>query len=245
MGTGVEVASGDAVVPTYLATPIGTGPWPAVVVIHDAVGMSSDLRRHADWLADAGYLAAAPDLFHRSPSTLRCMFAAARDALRRRGPAFDDLDAVRRWLLARSDCTGRVGTIGFCLGGGFAVLLAGRGEYDAASVNYGGVPRDAMELLAGSCPIVGSYGALDRGLVADRRRLVAALEQHDVPHDVRVYAEAGHSFLNEHDPDEVPRWAVVMGRLLPSSDYHEASALDARRRILEFFDTHLRAPEAT
>ena len=98
--------------------------------------MTTDRRNQAGWLADAGYLAAAPDLYHRG-GRLRCMFATIRDAARRSGPAFDDLDAVRSWLAARDDCTDRVGVIGFCMGGGFALLLAAARGYDASSVTTG------------------------------------------------------------------------------------------------------------
>jgi carboxymethylenebutenolidase len=62
-----------------------------------------------------------------------------------------------------------------------------------------------------------------------------------VPHDVKVYDEAGHAFLNEHDPDDEPAWAMIAGSM-SRSGYHEASAIDARRRILAFFDTHLHGP---
>lgn len=103
------------------------------------------------------------------------------------------------------------------------------------------VPKDAEALLARACPIVGSYGAADRGLREDAARLSRVLRANGVAHDIKVYPDAGHSFLNDHDPTDVPVWAVVAGAL-SRSDYHEPSADDARQRITAFFDAHLTAP---
>ena len=222
--------------PAYVAEPTGAGPHPGVLVVSDALGMTTDLRNQADWLASQGFLAAAPDLFHWG-GRARCLFETMRQALLREGHVFDALEATRAWLAGHPRSTGRVGVVGFCLGGGFAVLLAGTGRYDAASVNYGAVPKDALDLLAGSCPVVGSYGSKD-SLRIDMERLAAALGAHGIPYDVREYPEAGHSFLNDHDPAEVPRWAVIAGAF-SNSEYHESSALDARRRIADFLAVHL------
>ncbi|HEY6295932.1 MAG TPA: dienelactone hydrolase family protein, partial [Streptosporangiaceae bacterium] len=145
----------------YLAVPAASqGPWPGVVVIHEIFGLNRDIRAHADHLAALGYLALAPDLY-AGKSWVRCVRSAIQQLHAGTGPAFEALDGSRRWLAAREDCTGQTGVIGFCLGGGFALLCAPRGEYSAASVNYGEVPADAERVLAGSCPIVASYGARD------------------------------------------------------------------------------------
>jgi carboxymethylenebutenolidase len=100
--------------------------------------MSQDLRRQTNWLASAGYLAAAPDLY-RAGRRLACISRIMHDACQRRGLTFDDIEAVRTWLTAREDCTSQVGVIGYCMGGGFALMLAPAGGLCAASVNYGHV----------------------------------------------------------------------------------------------------------
>jgi carboxymethylenebutenolidase len=228
-------AAGSGELNAYLAVPRSDPPWPGVVVIQDALGLSDDIREQADRLAAAGYLAFAPSLY--SGRGIRCVIATMQASRSGEGSAYGDIDAARRWLQERDDCTGRVGIIGFCMGGGFALLSAPR--FDAAAVNYGEVPRDATERLVGACPIVGSYGARDRALPGRAARLRDALTELGVPHDVKEYPDAGHSFLNRINAG--PGLNQVLR--FTGFDYHHPSAEDAWRRILVFFDEHL-APSA-
>jgi carboxymethylenebutenolidase len=225
--------------PVYLATPPGPPPWPGVVVIHDAMGMSQDARNQAGWLAGEGYLTAAPDLFSWG-STLTCVRAAIRDMRRRQGRIFEDVEVVRDWLVRQPGCSGRVGVIGFCMGGGFALLLAPDHGYDVASVNYGMVPKDAPDLLTRACPIVGSFGGRDRTLRGAAQRLEGALTAAGVAHDVKEYPAGGHGFLNDRQAagDPIPLMVRAMTPVLGFGP-EPASAEDARRRIIEFFGTHL------
>jgi carboxymethylenebutenolidase len=231
-------------IPTFVATPDGEAPWPGVVVVHDALGMSEDLRNQARWLAASGYLAAAPNLFHWG-GRLRCLFRTMRDAARgTEGPVFDDLAAVRSWLAGHTHSTGAVGIVGFCLGGGFALMLApGRG-YAASAPNYGGMSGWAWERMSDACPIVASYGADDPTLRGQAERLERVLAEHGVPHDVKQYPGVGHGFMNNHGPDDVG-WVFGLLSRLSNTRYDPVATEDARRRIIAFFDRHLRGATPT
>ncbi len=132
----------------------GPSPWPGVVVVHDALGLSDDIRAITDRFATAGYLALAPDLFSRG-GMVRCVKSVFSQLYSGSGRAFDDLDAARTLLSDRDDSSGKVGVAGFCMGGGFALVAAARG-FDASAPYYGDLPKDTA--LAGACPVVASFG---------------------------------------------------------------------------------------
>ena len=225
------VAGGVA--PGYLAIPsAGAGPWPGVVVIHEAFGLNDDIRKKADEFAARGYLALAPDLFG-GKSWVRCVRSAFGQLRAQSGPAFPALEAARDFLAARSDSTGKTGVIGFCLGGGFALLCAPRPGFSVAAVNYGEVPKNAEEVLAGACPIVGSFGARDPMGTQHPERLQRALAVLEVPHDVKVYPGSGHRFLSESTG--VAAVFAKVGRM----SHQPADAADAWQRIFAFFGEHL------
>ncbi|MFD3381454.1 MULTISPECIES: dienelactone hydrolase family protein [unclassified Streptomyces] len=221
----------------HLTRPAGTGPWPGVVVVHEALGVNDVMHRQTERLAKAGYLVVMPDLF-TDGGTVRCLVPTFRAALSGHGRAFRDIEAARTRLAQDPDCTGRIGIIGFCMGGSFALLAGSDGEFDAASVNYGRPPKDLDGALDGSCPVVASYGARDRTLPGVARKLEASLDRLGIVHDVKEYPEAGHSFLN--DAEIGPRALRPLMRVAGIKP-HPESAVDAWQRIDGFFATHLKA----
>lgn len=218
----------------YLAAPTGTGPWPGVVMIHEIFGLDDVMRRHANRLAGLGYLTLAVDLFS-SGDSVRCLVATMTAMIRGRGRAFNDIAAARDFLTSSPDCTGKIGVVGFCMGGGFALLTANTG-YDAAAVNYGMLPRDLETALSGACPIVGSYGRRDPLTRGATRKLNEVLERVGTRHDVKEYPTASHAFLN--DAEAGPRLIRPLFRVAGIGPDPDA-ADNAWQRIERFFAANL------
>jgi len=217
-----------------LGIPEGEGPWPAVVVVHEIFGVDDEMRKQVAHLASLGYLALMPDLY-TSGGTTRCLVGTMRAMRSGRGRAYADIEAARQWLLRRPDGTGAVGVLGFCMGGGFALMTAGTG-FDAAAVNYGMLPTDMEAALENACPVVGSFGGKDGTLKGAAHTLELALDDKRIPHDVKEYPEAGHVFMNEKLNG--PLWIRPLVRVLGFGPNPEA-AVDAWSRIDAFFTTHL------
>jgi carboxymethylenebutenolidase len=215
-----------------LGVPDGPGPFTPLVVVHELFGIDDAMRDHLERLRGMGYLVLMPNLFSRG-GVRRCLVATFRALRSGTGAAFDDIEAARSLLLERDDTSDRAGVIGFCMGGGFALLLAGSGGYGAASVNYGMLPSDLDDALDGACPVVGTFGGRDLSLRGAAEKLEKALVARGIEHDVVEYPEAGHAFLNEI-PNGTRLARITMGPMLRLG-YQADEAADAWRRIDEFF----------
>lgn len=218
-----------------LGVPSGDGPWPGVVMVHEAFGVTDVMREQIVRLASAGYLVLMPDLFSEGGAR-KCLIATFRALSSGHGRAFADIESARRLLAGRDDCTGAIGVIGFCMGGGFALLTANRG-FDASSVNYGRVPSDLDAALAGACPIVGSFGGRDRSLKGAAANLEASLTRLGIPHDVKEYPGAGHAFMDSALPGPA-LLRPVLARI-GGAGPDPAATVDAWKRIESFFGEHL------
>lgn len=222
----------SAVLSAVLGVPEGEGPFVPLVVVHEVFGIDDAMRDHLERLTRMGYLVLMPNLFSRGGAR-RCLVATFRALRSGTGAAFDDIEAARTLLLARDDTTKQVGVIGFCMGGGFALLLAGQGDFGAASVNYGMLPADLDDTLDGACPIVGTFGGRDRTLRGAAEKLESALVARGIEHDVVEYPEAGHAFLNAHPAGSAV--TRVMMKPMMGSGHRPVEAEDAWQRIDTFF----------
>lgn len=222
------------VMPGLLSSPAAgqDAPRPGLLMIYEAFGMNEEMARVAGELSDEGWTVLVPDLFARGPKPL-CVARCLRTIATGEGPALSDLEAARRWLVALPEVDAeRVGVVGFCMGGGFALLLAMTGEYRASAPFYGLAPKQMPQ----SCPVVASYGGRDRLLASAPATLERNLTRLGVPHDVTVYPEVGHSFFTRA-PGRV---TGMIGPYTPMHlGYHEPSARDAHERMVAFFREHL------
>jgi carboxymethylenebutenolidase len=207
----------------YRVAPDGAGPFPGVVIIHEIFGLNENIRDIARRFASEGYVALAVDLFSGGNRAL-CLLRIFQGMLVR--PLHNGvvrqlqmaLDAIQAYPMVDGS---RIGAIGFCMGGGYALQLACvDGDLRAASVFYGMNPRP-LSAVARACPIVGSYPEQDF-TAGSAKKLEAALTRLSVPHDIKIYPGAKHSFFNNE------------GR-----SYREEASRDAWARTLQFFEAYL------
>ena len=203
----------------YLAAPEGSGQHPGVVVIHEAYGLNDNIKSIARRFAGAGYVSLAVDLFtdrNRAVCMARYMGAMLVGSVNRYG--VDDLKAALTYLAKdRTVDSKRLGAIGFCMGGGFAIAWACTdSRLRAIAPFYAANPRP-LDVVSRLCPVVGSYPERDFTANAGRK-LENALDRHHIVHDIKIYPGAKHSFFNE------------AGRA-----YDKAAAEDSWTRVMRFF----------
>lgn len=219
--------------PGFLARPETDTPGPAIVMIYEIFGMTPEMRRIARELAREGYTVLIPDLFARGRVKPLCIASTLATMATGRGAALGDCESARRWLADQPTVDAdRIGVMGFCMGGGFALLLSQTGLYRVAVPFYGraGVAVEPV------CPVVASFGGRDLQFADGYpQRLEADLAERGIPHDVVVYPEAGHSFMTR-----TPGAKGAVARRTPlHAEYHEPSATDAAERVRAFLRDHL------
>lgn len=228
--TTIEFDTPAGPIDALLSVPQGRGPWPGVLVIHDAIGYGPDNQVINDHIADAGYLALTPNLYARG-GRARCITRVMRELLTQRGRALDDILAARDHLLSLSECSGTVGIAGFCMGGQFALIMSPQG-FAASAPFYGTpLPRHLNDTLDGTCPIVASFGARDPLGVGAPNRLHRVVQHKDIPADIKVYPRVGHSFANKLPGQPLLR--------ITGFGYNAAATADAWARVFAFFGEHL------
>jgi carboxymethylenebutenolidase len=207
----------------YVAVPDGDGPHPAVVVIHEAYGLNGNIKDITHRFADNGDAALAVDLFtdrNRPICMARYMTGMLVGSVDRTG--ISDLKAALTHLAAMPEVDPqRVGAIGFCMGGGFAVAWACTDDrLKAIAPFYASNPRP-IDVVKRACPVVGSYPEKD--FTANTgRALDQALDKYGIDHDIKIYPGASHSFFN------------AQGRA-----YNKPASEDSWERVMAFFGKHL------
>ena len=207
----------------FLALPEGSGPHPGVVVIHEAYGLNDNIKDITQRFAKQGYAALGVDLFSGRNKTIcmaRFMAGMLRGSVNRFG--VEDLKLGLSYLAGLPEVDPeRIGAIGFCMGGSFAIAWACTDDRLKAVAPFYGVNPRPIDAVRRMCPVVGSYPERDFTAGAGRA-LDVALTRHDIAHDIKIYPGAGHSFFND-----------------TRGSYDKAAADESWARVLGFFDTHL------
>lgn len=228
--TDISIETPNGNIEAVLEIPNGEGRWPGVVVLHDAFGLRKPHREITRQIADHGFLAVAPNLFARG-GMVRCMPRLFKDLMAYEGQTFDDIAAARELLSRRPDCTGAVGIAGFCISGGFALVASTKGFGASAPFYPPPLQSKYAEIVDGGCPIVASFGQRDLLNRGSGKVLERVLTEKNIPHDVKTYAHAGHSFA-----DRAP--LQPLARITGFGENNEAAA-DAWQRVFAFFGQHL------
>jgi carboxymethylenebutenolidase len=214
----------------YVSRPNTPGKIPGIVFIYEVFGMNDAMTGVADDIAAEGFAVMLPNIFDRG-SWFSCVRQAMKDMRAGQGQGIDDLIAARNWLSGQNYVEPeKIGVMGLCMGGGFALLLGKTGLFQVSAPFYGQVPQN----LNGLCPVVASYGGKDKMLLKDAHRLEKELPALGIPYDMKIYLEAGHSFFNPPHNAFVRFLSSTMGM-----GYEPASAADAKQRLVKFLNEHL------
>jgi carboxymethylenebutenolidase len=217
---------GNGSIKGYLARPANADKLPAILVIHENRGLNPYIEDVARRLAVANFIAFAPDGLtsvggYPGDDEKGLVLFNQLD----RAKLSEDFFAAALWLKTRPDCTGRLGAVGFCFGGGIVNQLAVRlGPDLAAGVPFYGVQPSAEDTAKIRAPINAQYGELDTRITSGWPAFDAALTEAHVPHEGHIYKGANHGFYN----DTTPR-------------YDEAAATEAWQHTLDWFNKYLRA----
>jgi carboxymethylenebutenolidase len=222
----VSYQSGDETVHGVLYTPSGNGPFPALVVIHEWWGLNDWVKEQASKLADQGYVALAVDLYRGKVATTpemahEIMRGMPEDRAKR------DLHAAVEFLKAQPNVKkDRIGSIGWCMGGGYSLEVALQEPTLAADViNYGRLATDLDALKKINSPILGLFGGQDRGIAPDDvHKFEQTMKQLGKKVDVKIYDDAGHGFENPNNKD----------------GYRAADTADAWKRTTDFLASTLK-----
>jgi carboxymethylenebutenolidase len=222
--------SGDEQIKGFLAQPEGKGPFPAVVVIQEWWGLNDWIKHNAEHFAKQGYVALAPDLYRGKVATdMKTASALMKGMPNDR--AVRDLKAAVA-LLARTPNVNKdkIGSIGWCLGGGLSLQLAvADPQVHACVMCYGRVITDADKLKTLKAPVLGIFGANDKGIPpASVHEFENALKKAGgTAEKIMIYPGAGHGFMRAGNAG------------MPNPVYNEAAAKDAWMRIDAFFQKTL------
>jgi carboxymethylenebutenolidase len=200
-GKSVSYRSGDETVQGILYAPEGKGPFPALVVIHEWWGLNDWVKEQAAKLADEGYVTLAIDLYRGKVATTpdeahEIMRGVPEDRAAR------DLHAAVDFLKSQSNVRkDRIGSIGWCMGGGYSLNVALQEPTLAAAViNYGHLAADATSLKKINAAVLGIFGAQDRGIpVDDVKTFEQILKQQGNKVEIVIYPDAGHGFENPNN----------------------------------------------
>ncbi len=222
----VKFPSGGETIEGYLARPASAGRHPALVVLHEWWGLNDWVKEQAQEFAEQGYVALAVDLYRGKVAydpnlAHELMRGMPQDR------AIRDLKAAFDFLAARPDVEkDKIGSVGWCMGGGLSLQLAvNEPRLAACAVNYGSLPTDPQAIAKIHAPILGNFGEEDRGITAsDVEAFRKAMEAAHKSIDVKEYPGAGHAFENPNN----------------KLGYREGDARDAWNRMLEFFNRTLK-----
>jgi len=222
----VSYKSGDETVKALLFTPVGRGPFPAVIVIHEWWGLNDWVREQASKLADQGYAALAIDLYRGQVAEKSDMaHELSRGVPQDR--ALRDLHAAFEFLQAQPNVKkDRIASIGWCWGGEYALDVALQEPTLAATViNYGSLVTDPLSIQKIHAAILGNFGGKDKGITPeDVGKFEAALKQAGKRADIKIYPNAGHAFENPSN----------------KGGYRAADAADAWQRTVKFLNDTLK-----